>query len=142
MPGDPKSHIDDSYKPLCILVNGDGWAGKTTLCSILASRKVAIIKLDNIIQDIYELKDPVLMPYFSKVEPICLNIGMLSIIFESVLSEYFTIKLVEFILESARNYPLIIIEGFTLSMPNIRSELMQLMEANNYIIWSLIKNSL
>lgn len=142
MPGEGKSYIVDNYKPLCIFVNGDGWAGKTTLCNILESRKVGIIKLDEIIQNIYESNDPVLMPHFAKVEPICLNIGILSIMFERTIPKYFAKKIVEFTIESAQNYPVIIMEGFTLSMPNIRSNLMQLLEDNNYVIWSLIKNSL
>lgn len=141
MPGEPKSHIEDNYKPLCILVNGDGWAGKTTLCHILQSRKVGLIKLDDVIEMIHKSNDPVLMPTFCRVEPICMNIGMLSVMFERTIYEYFTTKIVEYTLELAQNYPLIILEGFTLSMPRIKAKLIELMESNDYIVWSLIKNT-
>ena len=139
MPGPPKSHLDSDYKPICILIPGDGWIGKTTLCAQLQSDKVATISLDQMTQSVYDLNDPELMPLFERTQPLYLNIGILSTIFEESCPKYYAQKVFECSMKIAKDHPVIIMEGFTLTMCNIRESLEELLKKNNYIIWSLAR---
>lgn len=139
MPGNAMDHLDQDFKTICILVSGLGGIGKTTLCGKLQSDKTITISIDHITETMSKLNDPILSPYFFISEPINYNIVTFSVLIDKNYPEYYAQIIFENIIKMVPKYPIIIIEGFTLSMPNIRKCLVETLERNNFVIWSLIR---
>ena len=139
MPGNAMSCLDPNYKTICILVSGPSGMGKTTICDKLQSDKTMLISMDHIHAVIRKFDDPILLPYFNEIGSSYQCINVFSALIEEFCPEYYAQKIFENIIETVACYPIIVIEGYTLSMPKFRKFLIEKLEEHNFIVWSLVK---
>lgn len=136
MPGLPIQPTDPKFLPIVIFLTGNSGIGKSTLANVLASTTVHHVILDHYI---------ISLPSWSKSEK-CINIhkkysnvsyqiDLISKEIDDTCADEFANEIID--RECPNDKPVILVEGYTASLPRIRESMINKFKNRKYVIWSL-----